>query len=279
MSMQAITSSGSHFRIASDSSAPASSLPMKHRQGAGLKLRGIHRQFDGRPVLNHLDLDIAPGEFLAIIGPSGCGKSTLLRLIADLDQPDQGTLDRSEEDVDLAFVFQDPCLLPWRSVIENVALPLELQGVPRHHRMPAAEALLKTVGLEQAQGKFPQQLSGGMKMRVSLARALITRPDLLLLDEPFAALDDITRHHLDDHLQSLWLNHPMTVVFITHSLSEAVYLADRVILLSAGGGDITLDYKVPLAHPRTPATRVSTPFIDHLRIVSEAFELHARTAE
>ncbi|MEI6354956.1 MAG: ABC transporter ATP-binding protein [Methylococcus sp.] len=250
---------------------------MKHRQGAGLKLRGIHRQFEGRPVINHLDLDVAPGEFLAIIGPSGCGKSTLLRLLAHLDQADQGTLDRSEADLDVAFVFQDPCLMPWRSVIDNVALPLELQGVPRHHRIPAAEALLRTVGLGDAQGKFPQQLSGGMKMRVSLARALITRPDLLLLDEPFAALDDITRHHLDDHLQSLWLSHPMTVVFVTHSLSEAVYLADRVIVLSAGGGNITLDYKVPLPHPRTAASRLSTPFIDHLRTVSEAFEGHSRT--
>jgi len=169
-----------------------------------------------------------------------------------------------------AYVFQDACLLPWRRVLDNVALPLELSGVPKAKRHAIARQLIATVGLGEAVERFPDELSGGMKMRVSLARALITQPRLLLLDEPFAALDEFTRQYLDDHLQALFLEHGMTVVFVTHSIAEAVFLADRVIMLTPRTGGIVLDHWIDLPRPRDRGTRVSAAYLAHIQRLAEA---------
>ena len=228
--------------------------------GAGLSLRGIRRRFSGRAVLESFDLEVRSGEFLALLGPSGCGKSTLLRLIAGLDRPDAGQLSLQHATGRLGYVFQDPSLMPWRRVLANVMLPLELSGMPLAERESLARHWLAAVGLGEAADRYPNELSGGMKMRVSLARALSIRPTLLLLDEPFAALDDFTRQHLDELLQQLWLNHAMTVIFVTHSITEAVFLADRVVMMAATGGRLLADRGIDLARPRTRSTRTSPAF-------------------
>ena len=244
-------------------------------RGARLSLQGVSRCFTGRTVLDALDLQIASGEFLALLGPSGCGKSTLLRLIAGLDQPDAGTIERNDPETALAYVFQDASLMPWRSVLGNIALPLELGGTRRGEREARVAALLDTVGLTDAAHRFPGELSGGMRMRVSLARALVTRPALLLLDEPFAALDEFTRQYLDEHLQQLWLERGMTVVFVTHSISEAVFLADRVIVMSPAGGRLVRDFRVDLPRPRLAATRTGIDFTRKVQMLADTLREHS----
>jgi NitT/TauT family transport system ATP-binding protein len=253
-------------------SCPRRAAPGQDRTsaGAGLRLRGIRRAFNDEAVIESLDLDLSPGEFLALLGPSGCGKSTLLRLIAGLDSPDSGQLQVNGGHPRLAYVFQEASLMPWRSVLGNVALPLELDGVPSAERNAAALCLLDTVGLGGAASRYPGELSGGMKMRVSLARALVTRPSLLLLDEPFAALDEFTRHYLDEHLQQLWLDLRMTVVFVTHSITEAVFLADRVVMLSPRGGRILADQTIALPRPRERRTRTAAAFVEQVESLSLA---------
>lgn len=238
--------------------------------GVAVSLRGLGRRFGPTPVIAGLDLEIPAGQFLALLGPSGCGKTTVLRLIAGLDVPDQGRIGLGEDGRALAYVFQDPCLLPWRRVLDNIALPLELEGVPKAERLTRAHDLLDTVGLGEALDLYPDQLSGGMRMRVSLARALVTRPRLLLLDEPFAALDEFTRQYLDEHLQGLFLDHGMTVVFVTHSMAEAVFLADRVVMLAPRGAGVILDHPVDLSRPRDGPCRVSTAFLAHIQRLSAA---------
>ena len=245
-------------------------------RGARLSLQGVRRGFSGRTVLEALDLEIASGEFLALLGPSGCGKSTLLRLIAGLDQPDAGKVGRDNPDAALAYVFQDASLMPWRSVLGNVALPLELGGCGRDERETRVAALLETVGLSDASHRFPGELSGGMRMRVSLARALVTRPALLLLDEPFAALDEFTRQYLDEHVQQLWLERGMTVVFVTHSISEAVFLADRVIVMSPAGGRLVRDFRVDLPRPRVAATRTGIDFTRQVQLLADTLREHSQ---
>ena len=194
-----------------------------------------------------MDLDVAPGEFVALLGPSGCGKSTLLRLVAGLDRADAGSVDLGDGagagEGGLAFVFQDAHLLPWRTVLANVALPLELRGVPARARLAEARAAIAQVGLADAADRRPAELSGGMRMRVSLARALVTRPRLLLLDEPFAALDELTRQRLDDQLRALWLARGMTVIFVTHAITEAAYLAERAVVFSPRPARIVADHR------------------------------------
>ena len=239
-------------------------------KGVALSLRGLSRRFGSQWVVDGLNLRIPAGQFLALLGPSGCGKTTLLRLIAGLERPDQGSIALAGEEHAKAYVFQDPCLLPWRRVLANVALPLELMGVPKAERLEMARQLTLTVGLGAAQDLYPDALSGGMRMRVSLARALVTQPRLLLLDEPFAALDEFTRQYLDDHLQALFLARPMTVIFVTHSIAEAVYLADRVVMLTPRGGGIALDLDVDLPRPRERGTRFSPAYLERVRRLSAA---------
>ena len=254
------------------SPGPASRSAGAAGAGVAVRLQGLGRRFGATAVVADLDLEIPLGQFLALLGPSGCGKTTLLRLIAGLDTPDRGSirLEGDPEGRSRAYVFQDACLLPWRRVLDNVALPLELGGVPKAERREQARRLIQLVGLEAASERYPDELSGGMKMRVSLARALITRPRLLLLDEPFAALDDFTRQHLDDHLQGLFLAHGMTVVFVTHSMAEAVYLADRVVMLAPQGGGLVLDQRVDLPRPRDQDTRVSPGYAAHIHDLATA---------
>lgn len=211
----------------------------------------MRRSFAAGPtVFAGMNLEIPAGEFLAILGPSGCGKSTLLRMIARLTEPDSGRIVTDPANPRTAFVFQDAHLLPWRSVLDNAALPLELLDVDREKRYKIARKELALVGLSEAEQRYPAQLSGGMRMRVSLARALVTEPTLLLLDEPFAALDEITRFNLEVHLRKLWRTRGMTVLFVTHSISEAAFLANRAIVLARRGGAIKLDQRIDLPEER-----------------------------
>jgi NitT/TauT family transport system ATP-binding protein len=246
-------------------------------------LRGVRRVFEGGvAAIDGVDLDVEPGAFVALLGPSGCGKTTLLRIIAGLDHPDAGEVSL-EVSADapteapsgrspIAYVFQDPHLLPWRNVLDNAALPLELAGVSRAQRQAAARAALEQVELGDAAQRFPAELSGGMRMRASLARALVTRPRILLLDEPFAALDELTRHRLDDQLRQLWSDLPMTVLFVTHSITEAAYLAERAIVFSPRPARIVADHAIALPARRTAALRTTPAFSQEMRVLHNALE-------
>jgi NitT/TauT family transport system ATP-binding protein len=238
----------------------------------GVELRSVGRTFDGGVVaVESIDLTIAPGEFVAILGPSGSGKSTLLRMIAGLDRPTGGAVHLTRPPR-IAYVFQDAHLLPWRNVLRNVALPLELSEVDRGARESRALAAIEQVGLSDAVRRYPAQLSGGMRMRVSLARALVTNPELLLLDEPFAALDEITRQHLDDQLRALWSERRMTVLFVTHSIIEAAFLADRAIVLTRRPARVVIDHALDLPAQRTPALRTDPQFAREMRVLFEALQ-------
>ncbi len=229
--------------------------------------------FEGRLALRDVNARIGCGEFVSIVGPSGCGKSTLLRLIAGLLPCTEGSLLVSGQaptarPVPTSFVFQEPNLLPWRTVTSNIRLPLELGAskpdAKSHERIADA---LKMIGLTEADAhKRPRQLSGGMKMRVSLARALVTQPELLLLDEPFAALDDLLRQQLNEDLQRLWWDQRWTGLFVTHNVAEAVFLSQRVLVMSPSPGTLLDDISVPFDYPRTPAVR-SLP--DFARLTGE----------
>ena len=228
--------------------------------------RHIAKRFSsGVEALRDVDLQIERGQFASIVGPSGCGKSTLLRLVAGLDEPSDGTLTiqgRSPNEarrdlLDLAFVFQDATLLPWRSVGGNIALPLELRGEANPERV---DQVLAMVGLTDFASAYPAQLSGGMRMRASIARALATQPELLLLDEPFGALDEITRQRLNEELLRLWQQDRWTGLFITHNVYEAVFLSQRVLVMSARPGRIIADIAVPFDHPRDPDLRAAPEF-------------------
>ncbi|MCC6580366.1 MAG: ABC transporter ATP-binding protein [Phycisphaeraceae bacterium] len=219
--------------------------------------------FDGEvEAVSPLDLTIAAGQFVALLGPSGCGKSTLLRMIAGLETCTEGRVQRTSRDGSdrVAFVFQDAHLLPWRTVLRNVTLPLELMGQSKAQRRDKAEAALRQVGLGDAIRRYPAQLSGGMRMRVSLARALVTDPSLLLLDEPFAALDEITRQELDDALRQLWLQRRCTVIFVTHSIGEAAFLAQRAVVFTRRPARVVDDYELELPEDRHADLRASAMF-------------------
>jgi len=224
------------------------------------KVRRAFRTPKGEEVvaLDGIDLSIEQGDFVAIIGPSGCGKSTLLRIVAGLDAADAGTV-RVEERA-IAYVFQDAHLLPWRTVAGNVALPLELRGVPVRDRDEAVRRALTEVELGDAADRYPAALSGGMRMRASIARALVTRPRLLLMDEPFAALDEITRHRLDERLRALWIEHRFTVLFVTHAIFEATFLAERAVVLSKRPARIMHDGRIDLPRDRDTKLRGEPSF-------------------
>jgi NitT/TauT family transport system ATP-binding protein len=219
-------------------------------------------------ALGPVDLALSPGEITALVGPSGCGKSTALRLLAGLETPTRGEVRRTTRRGESAVVFQAPTLAPWLSARDNVALPLELSGVARREARSRAEAALDRVGLAGAAGARPAQLSGGMAMRVSLARALVTEPRLLLLDEPFAALDEITRRALADDVLRLWAETRPAIVFVTHSVEEAVYMASRVVVFSRGPGRIAGEMSVAGPTPRPEAFRTTAGFRATVEAVS-----------
>ena len=228
---------------------------------------------EGPLVLDLLNLTVQPGEFVSLIGPSGCGKSTLLRLIAGLTPLTAGSLivDRRSPDAaaaDLAFVFQEPTLLPWLSVAANVELPLSLRGVAPAERSVTRRRVLDLVRLSEKADAYPRQLSGGQKMRVSIARALALSPKILLLDEPFGALDEMTREHLNEELLTIRERHAWTAFFVTHSVAEAVFLSNRIFIFSANPGHLHTEIPVPFPYPRTEATRRSRPFHDLVADVS-----------
>ena len=207
-----------------------------------LNFSNVHMKFD-KDVLSDINLKIDSGEFVSILGPSGCGKSTLLRLASNLAKPTKGVVDYiSPKDLSIGFVFQNPTLMPWRTVMENITLPLELNK----KKISKEEALmwLARVGLKDKEKSYPNELSGGQMMRVSIARSLINGCNLLLLDEPFAALDEITRRKLEDDLLEIWEKEKFTVLFVTHSVSEAIYLSQRVLVLSSGPGKIVYEKNI-----------------------------------
>ncbi|MDB5038307.1 MAG: nitrate transporter ATPase [Bacteriovoracaceae bacterium] len=237
-----------------------------------IRIQGIEKIYSGGiSALESLSLEIQSGEFLSIIGPSGCGKSTLLRLIAGLEMPSRGSIEVSSRER-LSYVFQDSHLLPWRTAIRNVALPLELTRMSREVQLTKALEALDLVGLKEFANAYPNQLSGGMKMRVSLARALVTDPALLLLDEPFAALDEITRQKLDEDLRKLWQLKKMTVVFVTHSIQEATFLSNRALVLSQRPGRIILDRRLKLPEHRDLLTKTSQAYLDEMAALYRALE-------
>lgn len=237
-------------------------------------LRGVTVDLTGRAPLGPLDLTVAQGEILALVGASGAGKSTTLRLLAGLQPPSAGTVTRAVGPGRTGFVFQSPTLMPWTDALSNVALPLELAGVSRAQARDRAAAALSAVGLGDRLDARPSQLSGGMAMRAALARALVTRPDLLLLDEPFAALDSVTRRRLIEDLHALWAAAAPrpAVVFVTHDVEEAVYLARRVVVLDAATGRPVADLPTPGAPPRPDRWRADPAYRQAVEAVADALE-------
>jgi NitT/TauT family transport system ATP-binding protein len=231
---------------------------------------------DGTRALAAIDLTVASGEFLTLIGPSGCGKSTLLKLIANLLEPTEGRIlwwsgafDKvGARGRSIAFVFQDPTLMPWAGVEANVRLPLDLARMPATQSRRRVADALSRVGLEEFARHYPRQLSGGMKMRVSIARSLVVEPNLLLMDEPFGALDEFTRNRLDADLVRLWWERKLTTVFVTHSIYEAVFLSTRVIVMGAQPGRICKVMAIDEPHPRDESFRNSARFAEHCRALS-----------
>ena len=238
-------------------------------------LRGVGKTFDnGLTALSGLDLDVREGEFLTLLGPSGCGKSTALRMIAGLSSATSGVLSwRDGARPEIGFVFQEPTLMPWASVWNNVFLPLRLRGVSKAAAAPAVEKSLALVGLAGFERAFPRELSGGMKMRVSIARALTLRPALLLMDEPFAALDEITRVRLNNDLLALKGELGTTIVFVTHSVYESVYLSSRIAIFTARPGRVLAEIAVEAATPRNEEFRLSHDYAECCRRASAALNV------
>ena len=242
-----------------------------------VSIRNVSKQFaNGTLAIRGVDLDLRDGEFISLLGPSGCGKSTLLRIIAGLGAPSAGTLDwptaphsaSGERQPDLGFVFQDPTLMPWATTLKNVMLPLTLGGVGKGEAEARSAEMLALVGLKGFETSYPRELSGGMKMRVSIARALVTHPKILLMDEPFAALDEITRHKLNDDLLALWWQNRFTAVFVTHSVFESVYLSQRIVVMAARPGRVMADLANAAPYPRDDLFRTSAEYAHLCRVAS-----------
>lgn len=235
-------------------------------QACSVRLQSVAKKFGAGPtVLQDINLEAAAGDFVAIIGPSGCGKSTLLRMLAGLVSQNSGQIEiegtaPGRDSPELSYVFQEPTLLAWQRVAANVELPLILRGVPTAQRAETVQRCLRQVRLSDRADAFPRQLSGGQQMRVSIARALALDPRLLLLDEPFGALDEMTRNHLNEELLALREESAWTAFFVTHSVTEAVFLANRVLVMSANPGRIAHEVVVNLPYPRTRATRETAEF-------------------
>jgi len=250
---------------------PVNTQPVTTPNGAGgITVTGVSKVFpNGTTALVPTDLRVDEGQFVSIVGPSGCGKSTLLRVIAGLTSATTGECSMATGSR-RAFVFQDATLLPWRNVRRNAQLLLELEGFDKAERERRAADALQLVGLNGFEKSYPRNLSGGMKMRLSLARALALRPKLFLMDEPFSALDELTRETLQDELLSIWGSEGFTALFVTHNLYEAVYLSSRVIVMSPRPGRVVADIDVPLPYPRTPDVRQSPDFGEISARVSNA---------
>src|SRR5499433_2593033 len=262
-----------------DISSRTSLTPPTAASTSVIALQGVAKRFaNGTLALDQLDVAIRNGEFVSLLGPSGCGKSTVLRLIAGLAESTRGTISWSgahrkkhrPDKPKVGFVFQEPTLMPWATVLRNVTLPLELEGVERRLAAQRAAEALERVGLTSFRDAYPRELSGGMKMRVSIARALVTDPDLLLMDEPFAALDEITRFKLNNDLLDLWRALRKTVVFVTHSVFESVYLSHRIVVMTPRPGRVFKELIVDAPYPREESFRTSAEYAAYCRRVSQA---------
>lgn len=242
---------------------------------AAIALNGVTRRFASGPAaVEDIGFAIPAGQFTAVLGPSGCGKTTLLRMIAGLDQASSGQVEvgTAAGAAQISYVFQEPTLMPWANLYDNVRLPLRISGVADRAARGRIDPALAALGLADFARAYPAELSGGMRMRASIARALITRPRVLLMDEPFAALDEITRARLNDDLLALWRTQGFTAVFVTHSVFEAVYLSQRVLVMSARPGRVIADLAVDLGYPRRPDLRLTPAYADLCRRVSAALE-------
>ena len=238
-----------------------------------LSMQGVDKVFNGNVVaLRGMNLDIGGGDFISLLGPSGCGKSTALRLLAGLSHPTSGRIswEGGQGEGDLGVVFQEPTLMPWATVAQNVWLPFRLRGKSYAEVRDDILEVLKLVGLEKFQTAYPRELSGGMKMRVSIARALVTNPRLILMDEPFAALDEITRFKLNNDLLELKAKIGCTVVFVTHSVFESVFLSDRIVVMAARPGRVIRELTVDEPYPRGEAFRTSATYAAYCREASDA---------
>jgi NitT/TauT family transport system ATP-binding protein len=256
--------------------------PVLAPEAAGplVALRGVRKAFgSGTVALDRLNLDVRDGEFLSLLGPSGCGKSTVLRLIAGLTGKTDGSIQWRGGQPSLGFVFQDPTLAPWSDVFTNVWLPLRLRGMSRADSKVRVEEALARVGLTGFEKAYPRELSGGMRMRVSVARALVMRPALLLLDEPFAALDEITRSRLNDDLLNLKTALGATIVFVTHSVYESVYLSTRITVMAARPGRVVADIPVDPSLPRNEDFRLGAYYAERCRETSAALQLAMEGAD
>jgi NitT/TauT family transport system ATP-binding protein len=249
---------------------------------AAVEVLSVEKTYpNGTRALQPVTLQVQEGEFVTLLGPSGCGKSTLLKIMAGLLEPSQGRLLLWRKPVEqiestghrLSFVFQEPTLMPWARVQANVRLPLDLAGVPSSEALPRVHESLALVGLDKFAKHLPRELSGGMQMRVSIARGLVTQPTLLLMDEPFGALDEITRHKLDSELLDLWQRRKLTVVFVTHSIYEAVYLSTRVAVMAARPGRLIDEVAIDEPYPRGADFRVSTAFSQYARRLQDSLLL------
>lgn len=262
--------------------ADADSLP------SVIRMREVSKSYGAGPAAVELvNMDIREGEFVSFVGPSGCGKSTLFRLIADLSQPDAGQIEILREEAAqarkrnaISYVFQDATLLPWSNVWDNITLPLKLRRIPKSVQKEEAERVLELVGLQDYAEALPRQLSGGMKMRVSIARALISHPKLLLMDEPFGALDEITRQSLQSELLEIWRkNSGMTILFVTHNVFEAVFLSTRIAVMTPRPGRISRWIDVPVPYPRDERFRTKSDFGGYVDIVGSSMRYGRPTKE
>ena len=265
--------------------SPAESPPLAHAQAPlphstpAVEVLSAEKTYpNGTQALLPVDLTIEEGEFVTLLGPSGCGKSTLLKMVAGLLEPTDGRLhlwrkpvaQLDESGKKMAFVFQSPTLMPWASVQTNVRLPLDLAGAPRAEADARVTDALALVGLSKFANALPRALSGGMQMRVSIARGLVTQPDLLLMDEPFGALDEITRHKLDADLLDLWRKKKLTVIFVTHSIHEAVFLSSRVVMMAARPGRVVEEFRIDAPYPRTADFMVSPEFSRYAKLLQDS---------
>ncbi len=261
------------------SAAPAASPQTARR--LVVAMHDVSKVFsNGTLALKGMSLDVKAGEFISLLGPSGCGKSTALRIIAGLGAPSSGSIDWPSSRInskglpegDVGFVFQDPTLMPWATVFDNVFLPLKLRGISKASATETIMENLASVGLADFAASYPRELSGGMRMRVSIARAMVTKPKLLLMDEPFAALDEITRQKLNDDVLRLWKQHGVTVIFVTHSVYESAYLSSRIVVMRARPGQVHTDMAVTQPAERDQAYRVSEGYRQTCQDVSDALQ-------